>query len=78
MNISSVKHKRAYHLKGSLRRSSIPFGVIQSQIKELPLCSNQGSAIFKAGGKYQVVLGATHRKYEDISLQVTQRFIPSY
>ena len=45
---------------------------------ELLLCSNQGSAIFKAKGKYQATLGATHRKYKDTPFRITQFFIISY
>jgi len=33
---------------------------------EIPLCSNQGSGIFKANGKHQAALGARHRKYRHI------------
>ena len=78
MNFSNVKHERAYLLKGALHRSSVSFGNIQSQIKELPLCANQGSAIFKAGGDYHAAFGATQRKYKDTSFRVIQRFIISY
>jgi hypothetical protein len=74
MNVSNINHKGLYLLKGGLHRSSIPFGIIKSQIKELPLCSNKRSAIFKASGEYQAALGATHRKYKYTSFRVAQFF----
>jgi len=78
MNISNIKYKGTYLFKGALHRSSIPFGIIKSQIMELPPCSNHGSAIFKANGNYQAALSATHRKYKDTSFRVTHIFIITY
>jgi hypothetical protein len=47
MNISSRKHKKEHLLKESIHRSSIPSGIIKSQIKEYTAVFNPRAGSFE-------------------------------